>query len=1132
MSEKITCVYVVALLVLSCCGSVVFAACPVTVVPASVTLTDSEVQGASGRARIQMLNLLVDVRPINGSTTVDTSAGLVAAPRTTGYEASGLAGGESPQGFFLRYLPRLNGMIRYASVIQMTASSSSSYNFSIAWTLDVIADYSVARDEYIDVSFAKGFFGPSSSTGCNDVVYAGTVQIVSTSNEDGMKAFTLATSFVCMILTAIGWRHPGKAIDAQTMVAMSFTSCAEPHSRAFTGVERILAPFALSLDLGGMLAGNAIAIAAVWIVGFALMMIVGKSRSAKSMEEAGSSVFFPRVPFLFMMALYQGTTFCAVRLIAHGSAASNSGQLVGGIIASIVLIVVIPVLTYLYCIRGVLGEFHAYNTENVNFVWKVFAPKGQWLPKSVRQAAGGVVGFMCREERIFGVFIFVSPITSAVILAVQPSDAAGCMVQYTVFLAMQIVMVMLNTWFSPWRTTTDNILSVLSHIALSCAGAMYGSSLDQQVDIYGLIVPLCFLLVICWLRVASDILSTLMDHSGLDLAGRLFFWHDGTRGDLDNVYEVKVDPRNDFPDPLLPEDDEPESMLSPLSSYATMTTPPLKRDETLHTLLKSPMHAPKSPSPARPLDDDPFADESDDPLRSLDAKKSSMRIEPSIATTVSVSHVFDDDPFADNTPVAKPVTPSIAPPDAAPKPKSKFAGIAKKLLLAAKFKSSVDEKVEQRAQKEMFGDVDDDDMLRGKSLDKQKTMGDVNDLLEQMGDDDNASRANPMSAIGAASAFSDNQAAKNKAGKVIGGGDLAANFKTNKAVEEKVDDDNIAVYRVEFSVTKKKMTLVEQDEKEFGSFFDGDSYVVVSTRVPKPKGPSKVTRDIFVWIGQVSTPDEIRAAVTEAVGLDCSYSSDFHKDVTKGGHKITRIIQNAETTSFTSLFPEQTIKIIEGGVDEEGGTQARLYHVHGEGARKMNLTLVPPTVDSLDDGDVFVFDCGIDVYIFQGSECSPFEREHGRQYGEKLRASRAQCTVQVVTQENAPDRFWKTLGTTRKIGQSMTLKRLDNFLHSNINRLWVVKGAKDFKLEASGDDVTVSALNSHSVMIVDLCSVIYVWIGAKVSPYKEQRDAALQRGVEYLEKHSDKKTPLIRVLEGNEGETFKDMMPGADDVDL
>ncbi|CUI14632.1 Hypothetical protein, putative, partial [Bodo saltans] len=188
-------------------------------------------------------------------------------------------------------------------------------------------------------------------------------------------------------------------------------------------------------------------------------------------------------------------------------------------------------------------------------------------------------------------------------------------------------------------------------------------------------------------------------------------------------------------------------------------------------------------------------------------------------------------------------------------------------------------------------------------------------------------------------------------------------------------------------------------------------------------------------------------------------------------------------------------------------------------------------IDSLDDGDVFVFDCGIDVYIFQGSSCSPFEREHGRQYGEKLRSSRAQCTVQVVTQENAPDRFWKSLGTTRKVGQAATLKRLEDFLHSNINRMWVVKGAKEFKLEASGDDVSVSALKSNSVMIVDLCSVIYVWIGAKVSPYKEQRDAALQRGVEYLEKHSDKKTPLIRVLEGNEGETFKDMMPGGSDDD-
>ncbi|CUI14631.1 Hypothetical protein, putative [Bodo saltans] len=166
------------------------------------------------------------------------------------------------------------------------------------------------------------------------------------------------------------------------------------------------------------------------------------------------------------------------------------------------------------------------------------------------------------------------------------------------------------------------------------------------------------------------------------------------------------------------------------------------------------------------------------------------------------------------------------------------------------------------------------DIFVWKSLEKQKTMGDVNDVLEQMGFGDENTRLNPMAQHGAASAFSDNQALKNKAGKVIGGGDLAANFKTN-AVEDKVDSDSVAVYRVEFSTTKKKMNLVEQDEKEFGSFFDGDSYVVVSTRIPRPTGPSKVTRDIFVWIGQVSTPDEIRAAVSEAVGLDCTFSSDF-----------------------------------------------------------------------------------------------------------------------------------------------------------------------------------------------------------------------------------------------------------------
>jgi gelsolin len=440
-------------------------------------------------------------------------------------------------------------------------------------------------------------------------------------------------------------------------------------------------------------------------------------------------------------------------------------------------------------------------------------------------------------------------------------------------------------------------------------------------------------------------------------------------------------------------------------------------------------------------------------------------------------------------------------------------GIAKKLMLAAKLKAGMQEATERREQKEMFGDDFDDDPLRKKMAQND----DVNDMLEELGGP--STRANPMA--DRVSAFAANQEGT---GKRVAGTDLAATVSIKQQQKAEEDQVPVRVFRVEYSTTQKRMTLVKQDESEFGSFFDGDSYVILSTK-PTSKNAKTMQRELFIWVGQVSTPDEIKGAVVEAATLDCTFSTSFHKDVKTGGLKITRMLQNSETTSFTGLFPGNTVKVIEGGIDEEGGKQGRLYHVHGEGARKMSLTLVPPVLESLDQGDVFVFDCGYDVYIFQGDECSPFEREHGRQYAEKLRQSRAQCIVSVVTQETAQEKFWKALGTTRKIGQAATLRRLESFLPSQINRLWNVRGPKDFKMEASGDDVCMLSLKSTQLMIVDLCSVVYVWVGKSCSPYQELRDTALQRGVEYLEKHSDRKIPLIRVLENFEGDTFKDLVP-------
>jgi hypothetical protein len=131
--------------------------------------------------------------------------------------------------------------------------------------------------------------------------------------------------------------------------------------------------------------------------------------------------------------------------------------------------------------------------------------------------------------------------------------------------------------------------------------------------------------------------------------------------------------------------------------------------------------------------------------------------------------------------------------------------------------------------------------------------------------------------------------------------------------------------------------------------------------------------------------------------------------------------------------------------------------------------------------------------------------------------------VEVVTQDSAPEKFWKALGTTRKEGQKLLLQRIDDLHASNVNRVFRVEKS-GFTQVAQGSEVGLVSLQSDRVMIVDFCHVVYVWVGEDVRNYKAERDDALARGVEYLRNYSSLATPLIRVLEGHEGDTFNDLL--------
>lgn len=90
-------------------------------------------------------------------------------------------------------------------------------------------------------------------------------------------------------------------------------------------------------------------------------------------------------------------------------------------------------------------------------------------------------------------------------------------------------------------------------------------------------------------------------------------------------------------------------------------------------------------------------------------------------------------------------------------------------------------------------------------------------------------------------------------------------------------------------------------KKNYGSFYSGDSYLVLNTY--KDKESDKLLYDVHFWLGKDSSQDEIGVAAYKAVELD---------DLLDDGPVQHREVQGHESALFQSYF--KGIQYMEGGI--------------------------------------------------------------------------------------------------------------------------------------------------------------------------------------------------------------------------
>jgi len=306
-------------------------------------------------------------------------------------------------------------------------------------------------------------------------------------------------------------------------------------------------------------------------------------------------------------------------------------------------------------------------------------------------------------------------------------------------------------------------------------------------------------------------------------------------------------------------------------------------------------------------------------------------------------------------------------------------------------------------------------------------------------------------------------------------------------------------------------------KNSYGSFYSGDSYIVLRTYKPKPDS-DKLAWDVHFWLGKVTTQDEAGTAAYKTVELD-----DF-----LGGAPVQyREVQGFESERFLKIFPHG-IRILEGGIEtgfhhvEAKSYRPRLLHIKGK--KHVRVFEVDLTYKSLNSGDVFILDGGIDIIQWNGSKSGILEKAKGSQLGNAIEAEREGKAKNRVTEEGTEDEeFWKIIGGKGPIASAEaggSDVEAEQKIEISLHRLSDATGKFVFTEVARGPKVHRKFLDSNDVFILDTGAEVYAWVGKAASAGEKKK--ALTFAQEYVVSHKKPiQTPVVRILEGGENEVFE-----------
>ncbi|GJE88448.1 fragmin60 [Phanerochaete sordida] len=320
----------------------------------------------------------------------------------------------------------------------------------------------------------------------------------------------------------------------------------------------------------------------------------------------------------------------------------------------------------------------------------------------------------------------------------------------------------------------------------------------------------------------------------------------------------------------------------------------------------------------------------------------------------------------------------------------------------------------------------------------------------------------------------------------------------------------------------EKFSVVEWPKTRFGSFYDGDSYIVLHTYKPSPDS-EELAYNLHFWLGSETSQDEACTAAYKTVELDDHL-----------GEKPVqyREIQGYESPKFLSYFPR--FLCMKGGVatgfhhvsSPPPDNSRRLYRVTASG-HQLVVREVLPEASSLVPGDAYILDMGTKVWQLNTKGSVGKERFKAAEFAHALANDRnvtESCEVTVYDEGgHGAGIFLAELGldgvpaapaAPAPAAKSPTLYRLSD-----------ASGKVSFE---SVEPVSRASLSSSDASLLDdtanpTAPAVYVWIGKDAS--LGERRLAPQYAQYYLYSKGDEgrgcfAANIVKMKEGRETEAF------------